>query len=98
MGNFFRLISANQDKKHYRRNNLQRKRTKTNSYPIRKNFPIPLKFMLSMLIGVIDGRGICFLSTLDKGCTRRFDVVVSVSSCVTTISGTTAVVLCAPIF
>ncbi len=37
---------------------------------------IPLKFMLSMLIGVIGGRGVFVLSTLDEGCTRRFDVVV----------------------
>jgi hypothetical protein len=51
---------------------------------------LPFKLMLSMLIGEIDEDGVvCVLLILDKRRKRPLDVV-PVSSCVTTIRGTTA--------
>jgi hypothetical protein len=54
--------------------------------------------MLSMLIGGIDGeRVFSALLILDEWCTGNLDAV-SISSCVTTIRGTAAGLLCASIF
>ena len=55
--------------------------------------------MLSMLmIGGIDGeKDFSALLTFDEWCTEAFDAV-SISSCVTTIRGTAAGLLCASIF
>ena len=50
-----------------------------------------------MSIGVTDGCGVLLvLSTLDGCWARRWEELEWVSSCVTTISGTTAVSLCTP--